>query len=159
MKETKTTDDSDAIPTVTQLAHGLPLALMCLAVFAGYRPAGLVQTIALLLAMIRIGNAKETNTTDDSDAIPTVAWLVLGVMMCLAVFAGYRLAGLVQTIAPTLAEPKEKSTQTDLRGIDLNDLTVDAIKMRLACHRLLGAGTKPELITRLIVVEPWWRTT
>ena len=109
--------------------------------------------------MIRGSNAKETKTTEESDEIRTLAWLALGALVSVAALGGYRLAGVVQRFTPAVTTPqKEKETQTDLKGISLNDLTMDAIKLRLACHGLSGAGQKPALIARLLPHEPWWRT-
>ena len=85
-----------------------------------------------------------------------VAWVALGLAMLGAVYLGFRLAGLVKKLTQKLYQ-KEKATQTALPGICLNDLTIDAIKVRLASHHRSAIGTKPVLIERLLVDEPWWR--
>ena len=111
-----------------------------------------------VLTLIRGANGKKTKTTEENDEIPTLAWLALGLLVGCAAFGGYRLAGLVRRFTPRVTTPqKEKDTQTDLKGIALNDLTIEAIKLRLACHGLSGAGSKPALIARLLPYEPWWR--
>ncbi len=52
---------------------------------------------------------------------------------------------------------KDSRAQADIGTKALNDLTMDAIKIRLARHRRSASGTKPELIARLLVGEPWWQ--
>ena len=108
-----------------------------------------------LLGLIRGANGRTLEKSSSDDESSTLAWIVIVTLLCLAAAAGYRVAGIVQTFSKADDKKETKSTQTDLREISVNDLTVNAIKVRLACYGLSGEGTKPTLIERLLIREPW----
>ena len=48
------------------------------------------------------------------------------------------------------------AVQADMVNIELEDLTIEAIKDRLRRHRRAVSGTKTQLIARLREDERWW---
>jgi hypothetical protein len=90
---------------------------------------------------------------------PWLEYFVLGLVLAVVFIVGYTLAQLVTRLRRSLLA-KDVGVQVNTTfarsNVVLEDLTLDAIKRRLASYGRNAVGNKGELMQRLIADELWW---
>ena len=122
---------------------------------------GIILCLGGLITMLQRAEASEFVTFDrqvkgsGASSAPGIAPCVL---MAAAIFFVGLLAGwFLRQARMWLAQPQmsSKSSQASL-DIELEDLTINAVRDRLRLYRRSTDGSKAELISRLKRDEPWW---
>ena len=100
--------------------------------------------------------ATSADLAEAGDRGPTWAeYLVLCLGLPVVFLMGYKLARLVTYLGRRSTRDIGVQVKTT-HHVLLEDLTLEAIKRRLARYGRSAVGNKGELMQRLVVDEPWW---